>query len=105
MHQLAELLLKETRPPRKFGDAPDVALVLFQASRIPEAKIRPIFDDAQWRIMSRWMAVYIQESLGRRNLEEERVCLRRRAGRRPCRSSQAREQEKLEPGRLEREPP
>jgi hypothetical protein len=62
--RLAELLLRETRPPRKFGNAPDVALVLFQASRIPEARIGPIFDDAQWRIMSRWMAIYVRGASG-----------------------------------------
>ena len=66
--RLAELLLRETRPPRKFGNAPDIALVLFQASRIPEARIRPIFDDAQWRIMSRWMAIYIRGASGEETL-------------------------------------
>jgi hypothetical protein len=65
---LAKLLLRETRPPRKFGNAPDVALVLFQASRIPEARIRPIFDDAQWRIMSRWMAIYFRGASGEETL-------------------------------------
>jgi hypothetical protein len=62
--RFAELLLRETRTPRRFGTAPDVALVLFQASRIPEERIRPIFDDAQWRILSRWMAVYIRGASG-----------------------------------------
>jgi hypothetical protein len=67
--RLAELLLRETRPPRRFGNAPDVALVLFQASRIPEARIRPIFDDAQWRIMSRWMAIYVRGASGEETLK------------------------------------
>ena len=67
--RLTELLLREARPPRKFGDAPDVALVLFQASRIPTAEIRPIFDDAQWRIVSRWMAIYIQGASGEKTLK------------------------------------
>ena len=66
---LAELLLKETRPPRKFGDAPDVALVLEQASRIPEEKIKPIFDEEQWRIVRRWMAVYIRGASGQQTLK------------------------------------
>ena len=65
---VAALLLRETRPPRRFGNAPDVALVLFQASRLPEAKLRPIFDYAQWRIVSQWMAVYINGSSGKRQL-------------------------------------
>ena len=67
--QLTELLLREARPPRRFGIAPDVSLVLFQASRIPEARIRPIFDDAQWRIISRWMAVYIRGEMGEATLK------------------------------------
>jgi hypothetical protein len=67
--RLAELLLRETRPPRKFGYGPDIALVLFQASRIPEARIRPIFDDAQWRIMSRWMAIYVRGASGEETLK------------------------------------
>jgi hypothetical protein len=66
--RLTELLLSEARPPRRFGTAPDVALVLFQASRIPVAKIRPIFDDAQWRIASRWMAIYVQGASGEKTL-------------------------------------
>jgi hypothetical protein len=56
---LATLLLKETRAPRRFGDVPDIALVLFQASRISEEKIKPIFDDGQWLIVSRWMGRYL----------------------------------------------
>lgn len=66
---LAELLLSEARPPRRFGDAPDVALVLFQASRVPESRIRPIFDDAQWRIMSRWMRIYVRGASGEKTLK------------------------------------
>jgi hypothetical protein len=66
--RLAELLLQEARPPKKFGAAPDVALILFQASRIPEARIRPIFSDAQWRILSRWMAIYVKGASGEKTL-------------------------------------
>jgi hypothetical protein len=55
---LAELLVFETRPPKRFGEASELALVLFQASRIPTARIKPIFDEAQWRIMSKWLAPY-----------------------------------------------
>jgi hypothetical protein len=66
--RLVKLLLNETRPPKKFGTAPEIALVLFQASRIPEEKIRPIFDDNQWRIVSRWMATYVRGSSGEKTL-------------------------------------
>lgn len=68
--RLEELLAKEIRPPRRFGNAPDVALVLFQASRISEDQIRPIFDDGQWQIMRRWMSVYIKAAAGKRRLKE-----------------------------------
>lgn len=67
--ELAELLFMETRPPRRFGNAPDVALILFQASRLPEVRIKSIFDDSQWRIISRWMAIYIQGRSGEKTLK------------------------------------
>ena len=65
---LTKLLLNETRPPRKFGSAPDIALVLFQLSQISEEKTRPIFDDAQWRIVSQWTASYVRGSSGEKTL-------------------------------------
>jgi hypothetical protein len=46
------LLLEETRPPKKFGQY-DYYVVLIQASKLPQAKVRQIFDDAQWRVLSR----------------------------------------------------
>jgi hypothetical protein len=55
---LERLLLKETRPPRRFGNASDMALVMFQLSRLPEETIKPIFDEDQWLRMSHWMEVY-----------------------------------------------
>jgi hypothetical protein len=44
------LLLEQTRPPKEFGVA-DYQIVMYQAARIPEAKIRLIFDDRQWRVL------------------------------------------------------
>jgi hypothetical protein len=58
--ELLELLLRETRPPRKYGKASDTALLLFQASTVPADKIRRILDEAQWREMCRWMTTYKQ---------------------------------------------
>jgi hypothetical protein len=49
------LLLEETRPPKEFGVA-DYQIVMCQAARIPEAKIRLIFDDRQWRVLSQEFA-------------------------------------------------
>jgi hypothetical protein len=46
------VLVEETRPPKVFGQQ-DVYAVLYQASRLPEEKLRPIFDDAQWLVLSR----------------------------------------------------
>jgi hypothetical protein len=52
---LAKLLLEETRPPLRFG-VYDQYVVLYQAARLPEAKLRPLFDDTQWRMFSRQLA-------------------------------------------------
>jgi hypothetical protein len=48
--RLAELL-KETRPPRRFGSS-DYYYLMYRASQIDEEKVKPIFDDVQWRIFS-----------------------------------------------------
>lgn len=50
--RLIGLLLAETRPPRAFGQY-DYYYVMVQAVRLPETKLKPIFDDAQWKILSR----------------------------------------------------
>jgi hypothetical protein len=42
-----ELLLKETRPSRRLRPYRHWGL-LVQVSRIPESKIKPIFDESQW---------------------------------------------------------
>ena len=48
--ELRELILAETRPPRKFGQY-DYQVMMAQVSRIDEAKLRPLFDDLQWRVL------------------------------------------------------
>jgi hypothetical protein len=58
VQQLVQLLLRGTRPPKKFGRASEIALVLFQVSRLPEQTIKPMFDDAQWQRLSHWVAAY-----------------------------------------------
>ncbi len=50
--RLVELLRDETEPPKKFGQF-DFQVVLFQARKLGEAKLRPILDDAQWRSLKR----------------------------------------------------
>ena len=50
--QFVELLVNEARPPRKFGPG-DYWYLLLQTGRVPEAKLKPIFDAPQWRLLSR----------------------------------------------------
>ena len=53
-HRLVAVLAEETRAPKKFGRY-DYQLVMLQASKLPEAKLRPIFSDDQWRKVRRQM--------------------------------------------------
>jgi hypothetical protein len=46
--RLVDLLMRETQPPKKFGQY-DILFIQYQMSRLPEASLQPIFDDAQWR--------------------------------------------------------
>jgi len=57
--RFVKLLLEETRPPKFFGSAEN-QVVMLQAAKLPEAKVRPIFDEAQWRVLSRSFARAIQ---------------------------------------------
>jgi hypothetical protein len=50
--QMLTLLKEETKPPRKLGEN-DYYVVLYQLSRIPEARLKPVFDDIQWRFLKR----------------------------------------------------
>ncbi len=49
--RLLDVIAKETRPLEKYGELDEDAILL-QASRLPEAQLKPIFDDAQWRRLS-----------------------------------------------------
>jgi hypothetical protein len=53
--QFVELLVNEARPPRKFGPG-DYWYLLLQTARLPEAKLKPVFDAPQWRLLSRQFA-------------------------------------------------
>jgi hypothetical protein len=49
--ELADLLVKEGRPPRRFGRG-DYWYVMLQAARLPQGKLKSILDDVQWRLIS-----------------------------------------------------
>jgi hypothetical protein len=50
--QFVDLLVTEGRPPKKFGQG-DYWYLMLQTARVPESKIKPIFDAPQWRLLSR----------------------------------------------------
>ena len=50
--RLERVLLEETRLPARFGPD-DFYVVMYQVWKLPEARIRPIFDDGQWALVSR----------------------------------------------------
>jgi len=53
--KLVKLLLEEPDPPTKFGEY-DYYVVLYHAAKLPEETLKPIFDDAQWRALTRVFA-------------------------------------------------
>jgi hypothetical protein len=53
--RLLKLLTEETRPPKRLGQN-DYYAVLYQIAMIPEAKLKPIFDDLQWRLLNQQLA-------------------------------------------------
>jgi hypothetical protein len=50
--RLVELLVSETQPPKKYGQA-DYWYLMYQMTRLPESKIKSILDEPQWRLLSR----------------------------------------------------
>ena len=48
--RLFAVLLEETRPARRSGPS-DYYGIMFQVSQIPEDKLRPIFDETEWRLL------------------------------------------------------
>jgi hypothetical protein len=49
---LVDLILRETRAPSRTGQY-DYYLLLYLASKIPIARIKPLFDDKQWVFLQR----------------------------------------------------
>lgn len=50
--QFTEVLIAETKPPKRAGQY-EYYLILYLAAHVPEDKLRPIFDAAQWRVLGR----------------------------------------------------
>jgi len=50
-NRLVDVIVAETRVPPRTGQY-EFYLVVYQAGQIPEAKLRPIFDEAQWKVAS-----------------------------------------------------
>ena len=63
--RLEALLQARAVPPRRFDahDYMDYAIVMYQAARIPEREMRPIFDDLQWRVLRQEFAAARQWDL------------------------------------------
>jgi hypothetical protein len=58
--RLHVVLLEETRPPRASGPW-DYFGIMYQAARIPEHKLRPIFQESEWR----WLRKEFDEARSR----------------------------------------
>ncbi len=54
-HQrLKKLLMVKIRPPRRLGDSV-YAYIMYQLSKLPEAEVRPIFSDSQWKLLHQFL--------------------------------------------------
>jgi hypothetical protein len=51
------LVMNETKPPRKSGQY-DYYVIMFQLGRLPEGKLKPLFDNAQWKVVNRLFTQY-----------------------------------------------
>lgn len=50
--ELRKLILEETEPPKEFGQY-DYQVAMAQVAKLPEEKLKAIFDDIQWRVLKR----------------------------------------------------
>ncbi len=50
--KLVDLIVNETSMPTRFGQY-DYYLVLYQAGKISEAKLKPLFEVRQWALLNR----------------------------------------------------
>ena len=50
--QIAKIIMEQTRPPKKHGQY-DNYVVLYQLSKLPEARLKPFFKEPQWLTFKR----------------------------------------------------
>ncbi len=50
--ELITLLTSQTKPPQKSGQY-DYYSLMFQLGRLPEEKLKPLFDNTQWKVVNR----------------------------------------------------
>jgi hypothetical protein len=84
--RLAARLLAETRLPRKTGEE-EVLIVLSQTIRLPEAKLRPLFNDSQWRALQhvfRRLKEEVKDDLGDAAVDTETAPTAEVAGEQPA---------------------
>jgi hypothetical protein len=56
--ELIALLVKETKPARKSGGFYEYYVTMYQLGRLPEGKLKPVLDAAQWKTMGRLVEQY-----------------------------------------------
>ncbi len=54
--KLITLIVDETKPPRSFGQQQDYYLVMWNVSKIPEKTLKPLFSEAEWKVLNQQFA-------------------------------------------------
>lgn len=54
--KLITLIVDETKPPRSFGQQQDYYIVMWNVSKIPEKTLKPLFNDAEWKVLNQQFA-------------------------------------------------
>ncbi len=54
--KLITLVVDETKPPRSFGQQQDYYIVMWNISKIPEKTLKPMFSDAEWKVLNQQFA-------------------------------------------------
>lgn len=54
--KIISLIVEETKPPRSFGQQQDYYIVMWNISKIPEKTLKPLFSDAEWKVLNQQFA-------------------------------------------------